>query len=314
MYVWFWLIFMYDILKQLTDVHAPSGNEIEMTKFILNYIERYKTGWNTVPRVHFGGTLQDAILLVFGTPKTALFAHMDSIGYTVRYGNELVKIGGPHHIDGTILTGKDSKGAIECKLRINEDENKLWYEFDREIDRGTDLVYKSNFREDDTFIQSPYLDNRMGVLCALKVAEQIKDGIICFSTYEEHGGGGAEFIGRVLYEKYHVHQAIISDITWVTNGVKHGEGVAISMRDSGIPRRSYVNRVIEIAKRRNIKYQLEVESSGGSDGNSLQRSPYPFDWCFVGAPSDYVHTANERVHKKDFEEMIKLHIGLMYDL
>ena len=131
---------------------------------------------------------------------------------------------------------------------------------------------------------------------------------------EEHGGGAAEFVGRVLYEKYHIKQAVISDITWVTEGVKHGEGVALSMRDSGIPRRSYVNRVIEIAKRRKIKFQLEVEATGGSDGNSLQRTPYPFDWCFVGAPSDFVHTPDERVHKKDFEEMIKLHTALMYEL
>jgi putative aminopeptidase FrvX len=305
---------MYNILKQLTEIHATSGNEIEMTKFILNYIEKHKASWTSIPRIHFGGTLQDCIILVFGEPKVALLAHIDSIGYTVRYGNELVKIGGPRVIDGTILTGKDSKGYIECKLRYNEEENKIWYEYDREIDRGTDLAFKPNFRETDEFIQSPYLDNRMGVLSALKVAEEIKDGIICFTTYEEHGGGGAEFIGRVLYEKYHVSQAIISDITWVTNGVFHHQGVAISMRDSGIPRRTYVNRVIESARRRNVKYQLEVESSGGSDGNSLQRTPYPFDWCFVGAPSDFVHTPDERVSKKDFEEMIKAHVGLMYDL
>jgi putative aminopeptidase FrvX len=258
--------------------------------------------------------LQDSIVLIFGEPKTAIFAHMDSIGYTVRYGNELVKIGGPRSIDGAKLVGTDSKGKIECTFRYDEHENKMWYEYEREIDRGTELTFKSNFREDENYLQCNYLDNRLGVLCALKVAEQIKDGAICFTCYEEHGGGAAEFVGRVLYEKYHIKQAVISDITWVTEGVKHGEGVAISMRDSGIPRRSYVNRVIEIAKRRKIKFQLEVEATGGSDGNSLQRTPYPFDWCFVGAPSDFVHTPDERVHKKDFEEMIKLHTALMYEL
>jgi putative aminopeptidase FrvX len=305
---------MYEILKEMAEIHAPSGNEIGMTKYILNYIEHNKINWTTIPRIHFGGNLQDSIVLIFGEPKTAIFAHMDSIGYTVRYGNELVKIGGPRSIDGAKLVGTDSKGKIECTFRYDEHENKMWYEYEREIDRGTELTFKSNFREDENYLQCNYLDNRLGVLCALKVAEQIKDGAICFTCYEEHGGGAAEFVGRVLYEKYHIKQAIISDITWVTEGVKHGEGVAISMRDSGIPRRSYVNRVIEIAKRRKIKFQLEVEATGGSDGNSLQRTPYPFDWCFVGAPSDFVHTPDERVHKKDFEEMIKLHTALMYEL
>ena len=31
-------------------------------------------------------------------------------------------------------------------------------------------------------------------------------------------------------------QALISDITWVTEGVTHGKGCAISLRDSGVPR------------------------------------------------------------------------------
>ena len=57
---------------------------------------------------------------------------------------------------------------------------------------------------------------------------------------------------------------------------------AISLRDSGIPRRSYVNKIVEIARKTNIPYQLEVEDAGGSDGNGLQKSDYPWDWCFVG--------------------------------
>ena len=46
----------------------------------------------------------------FGKPRTAIFAHMDSIGFTVRYGKELVKLGGPRISSGTKLIGEDSKG------------------------------------------------------------------------------------------------------------------------------------------------------------------------------------------------------------
>ena len=38
-------------------------------------------------------------------------------------------------------------------------------------------------------------------------------------------------------------QALISDITWVTHGVEHGKGCAILLRDSGIPRKSFINKV-----------------------------------------------------------------------
>jgi len=90
--------------------------------------------------------------------------------------------------------------------------------------------------------------------------------------------------------------------------------VAISLRDSGIPRKSFVRKIVKIASESAVKFQLEVEDAGGSDGNALQKSPYPFDWCFVGAPEDHVHTPDEKVHKDDVNEMVKLYQLLMKTL
>ena len=132
-----------------------------------------------------------------------------------------------------------------------------------------------------------------------------------FSSWEEHGGGSVGYLGRYLYEQLNVKQALIADITWVTEGVQHNKGVAVSLRDSGIPRRSYLNRIVELAKESKVPFQLEVESAGGSDGNTLQKSPYPFDWCFIGAPEDFVHTPDEKVHKNDIKAMVELYQYLM---
>ena len=299
-----------NLLKKLCSIHAPSGNEIEMTNFLLDYIQKNKAKWNIQPKIYAGKGFQDCIVLVFGKPRTAIFAHMDSIGFTVRYEKELVKIGGPKTEKGYELVGNDSKGKIDCKLAIDKKGN-LFYKFKRNIERGTTLTFKPNFRENENFVQCCYMDNRLGVWNALKVAETLSDGIIAFSCWEEHGGGSVEYLAKFIYEKYKVDQAIISDITWVTNGVMEGKGVAISMRDSGLPRRSYVNRIIDIANKSKVPFQLEVESSGGSDGNALQRSPFPFDWCFVGAPEQFVHSPNEKVHKKDIKAMLSLYKILM---
>jgi putative aminopeptidase FrvX len=111
-----------------------------------------------------------------------------------------------------------------------------------------------------------------------------------------------------------VIQALISDITWITEGVTHGKGVAISMRDSLIPRRSYLERIIAIAKKSKIPFQLEVEGAGGSDAKELQMSENPWDWCFVGAPEDHVHTPDEKVHKKDIQSMVDMYNVLMEEL
>ena len=179
-----------------------------------------------------------------------------------------------------------------------------------------ELTLPSNviFRLDDEFVQSCYLDNRLGMWSALKVAETLEDGAIVFSCWEETGGGTAGYLGKYLFEKYQVRQALISDITWVTEGVQHGKGVAISLRDSGLPRKKYLNKILAIANKSAIPFQLEVESAGGSDGNALQKSSYPIDWCFIGAPEDNVHSPDEKVHLKDIEAMHQLYSLLMKKL
>src|SRR6185436_14131348 len=195
------------LLKKLTGIHAPSGNEEAMTGFLLNYIHANSEKWKVQPKIFSGDGFQHCIVLVFGKPKTAVFAHIDSIGFTVRYNNQLVKIGGPHIEKGIKLTGADSKGKIECVMMIDEDEN-LKCGFDREIERGTDLVFKADFREEKDFVQSNYLDNRLGVWVALRLAEALENGAIVFSCWEEHGGGSAGYLAKFLYEKFKVRQAL----------------------------------------------------------------------------------------------------------
>lgn len=303
-----------DLLRTLCSIQAPSGDESALTEFLLQYIEEHKRNWKHKPKVYHGGLLQDAIVLSFGKPRTAIFAHIDSIGFTVRYGNQLVKIGGPVTDNGIVLVGKDSQGDVEVTL--NTPENAKFFQFDssREIDRGTNLTFKPNFRETDEFIQCCYMDNRLGVYNALKVAETLKNGLIVFSCREEHSGGSTAYIGKWITEKFKVHQALISDITWVTEGVEHGKGVVVSMRDSGLPRRKFLNKIIDLAKKSGIPFQLEVEGSGGSDGIELQRNSDSWEWCFVGAPESNVHSPDEKVHQDDIQSMIELYRWLMKEL
>ena len=305
------------LLKQMCSIHAPSGNEGKMKEFILAYLSENSKNFKVIPQIIEGEEIQDCIILKFGNPKVAVFSHMDSIGFTVRYNKELIKIGGPRTNDNYQLIGNDSNGPIEAGMMVIEDEkgNKRFeYVYEREIERGTELVFKPDWREDENYVQCCYMDNRLGVYNALKLAETIEDGVICFSCWEEVGGGSVGYLGKYIYERWGVKNALISDITWVTEGVKHGLGVAISIRDSGLPRRSYINKIIELAKESKIPFQIEVESSGGSDGNQLQTSPYPFNWCFIGAPENHVHSPDEKVHKKDIQAMLDIYKYLMKHL
>ena len=230
----------------------------------------------------------------------------------VRYDNRLISIGGPEIIEGAELVGFDSLGEIECKLV--GDENGYFHDFPRGIEPGTRLSFKQNILISKDFISAAYLDNRLGIYSALKLCENISDGWVVFSTYEEHGGGSVPFLLKFIQENAPVKQALISDITWITEGVRHHEGVVISTRDKFIPRKKALDRIIGLAKESGISYQIEVEEYGGSDGREVQFSPYAIDWCFIGAPEDNVHTPNEKVSLKDLEAMIDMYKFLVAKL
>ncbi|MGB3585658.1 MAG: aminopeptidase [Tunicatimonas sp.] len=308
----------WKLLEQLCQVQAPSGNEAALKAFILAYVEQNQASWQHQPKIIQGDAFQDCLMLVFGQPRTAVFAHMDSIGFTVRYQDQLVPIGSPKAESGSKLVGEDRLGPILCELIMEQaDENspkQAKYKFGRGIERGTELVYECHFQQSDDYIHSCYLDNRLGVLNALKLAETLENGILVFSCWEEHGGGSVPYLANFIIEEYRVSQCLISDVTWVTDGILHGDGAVISLRDRNIPRRTFVNQIVALAEKSNVPYQLEVEGGGSSDGRELQISPYPFDWCFIGTPVTDAHTPQEKVYWPDAVHMFALYQYLMKTL
>jgi len=298
-----------DLLYKILSIESVSGDESKIAKFLFNYVEERKSSWKVLPEVFFGEDFHDCLLLKFGNPRAAVFAHVDTIGFMSRYENQLVAIGGPEIVHGTKLSGKDSLGEISC--RLIGDEEAFFHDFPRKIDRGTRLSFAQNVRVSEDFIQGAYLDNRLGVFNALQLCEDLEDGWVVFSTYEEHGGGSMPFLLDFIQKNSPVKMALVSDITWITDGVCHHEGVVISIRDKYIPRKKFLERVIKLADESGIPYQLEVEAYGGSDGREIQLSRYAIDWCFIGAAEDNVHTPDEKVSLKDLESMILLYKYLM---
>ena len=117
-----------EILKSMCAVHAPAGNEVEMKEFILNYLKSNESSFTVKPEVISGNEIQDCIILKFGKPRTAIFAHMDSIGFTVRYGKQLIKLGGPRTNEGTELIGTDSNEIVmSCGSSVSASTLALAY-------------------------------------------------------------------------------------------------------------------------------------------------------------------------------------------
>ncbi len=316
----------YDILKKLCAVPATAGDEGLMTEFILKYFAEYSASFKTMPQVYSGAGFQDMVIAIFGVPRTAIFAHMDTVGYCVGYEKDLIKIGNPKAPDGTQLQGFVEGQLHNCTLKVaksksREDkkvrtpaEETYHYEGKANFAPGTPLSYAPDWKESKKFIKSAYLDDRLGVWNALQQCHNLEHGAVVFSTYEEVGGGGAQFAGRFLQENFGVQQALISDVTLLGKHIRHNKGVAISMRDRGIPRQKFVKRIIAIAKANGIPHQIEVEKAGGSDGISLQNSSWAWDWCFIGPPEDNYHQPGEKVAKDDIDAMLALYEVLMREL
>lgn len=301
-----------ELLRELLQITSVSGDESRINEFLRDYIESRRFDWKVLPEVFSGDNFQDCLLLKFGDPRTAVFAHIDTIGFMSRYENQVIAIGGPEILEGTMIEGADILGPISCKLRVVED--LLFHDFPRAVLPGTCFSFAQEINIDNEFIQAAYLDNRLGIYNALKLCEEIEDGWIIFSTYEENGGGSVPFLLDFIQKTAPVRQALISDITWITEGVVHHGGVAISIRDKCIPRKVFVDKIISLAHESGIPFQIEVEGIGGSDGKEIQFSPYPMDWCFVGAGEDNVHTPFEKVSLGDLDCMIRMYKYLMAHL
>lgn len=298
-----------DFLKELLLIPSVSGDESEVVDRLVNYVHQRKNNWKVAPEIFHGEEFHDCLLLKFGTPRTAVFAHVDTIGFMVRYANQLIPVGGPELIPGTRLVGKDSLGEISCRLLVEGDE--LFHDFPRKIDRGTRLSFAQDIRVDNEFIQAAYLDNRLGVYTALQLCETLEDGWVVFTTFEEHGGGSMPFLLQFIQSIAPIKQALISDITWITEGVHHHEGVVVSIRDKFIPRKKFIDRIIQLVQQSGIPFQLEVEAYGGSDGREVQFSPYAIDWCFIGAAEDQVHSPDEKVSLQDLDSMVQVYQYLL---
>ena len=302
----------FSLLHSLLKIKSPSGDEIQMKNFILDYLDKNRSilkDWEVMEGPH----IQDCLILNKGRPNVAFISHMDTVGFTARYENQLVPIGSPDVENGADIVGEDELGLIECKVKLNQN-GRLFHNFNRPVIRGTSLVFKPYISESSNYIYASYLDNRIGIFLSLQLLNIIENGMLVFSCWEEIGGGSIPYLAKIIYEDYRINQVIIADVTWITDGILPGNGVAISLRDRSIPRRLYIEKIISIAHKKSIPYQLEVEGEGSSDGGEIQRTPYPINWGFIGPPVENTHTPREKVHKKDIISTFKIYQALAQNL
>ena len=85
---------------------------------------------------------------------------------------------------------------------------------------------------------------------------------------------------------------------------KLGEGGAISFADRGaIYDRDFVNQIMNMCKKNDIKYQIKQYVSGGNDASNIQKSAYGVKVAVMSAPSRYIHSMSNVIHKDDLNSI-----------
>ena len=239
---------LFDILK----IDSPSGDEGPLADWLTEYIEKYAPD---VTLERWGDSL---IALRGEKPQVALFAHLDTTGFTLGYDRQLVSIGSPDPKNGDILRplGKTQAGQ---EIIIGSDEEYSLTGPTEDAAPGSRWVYASEARKEGAEIVAPYLDNRGGVWAALQTLLNTERVAVAFTTGEETSGHGAYVCARRLFEHHGITQALISDLTWDTEHIHNGQGVAISLRDRYIPRQSFLTKVLALAEASGIPFQREIE-------------------------------------------------------
>lgn len=290
------------LLRELLAIDSPSGEEGLMADWLTAHAQ---ANWPGCAIERLG----DSVIVARGErPSVALFAHIDTTGFTLGYEKRLIPIGGPSLAEKDIVRPVGRYDGERCVRRLKDGGWKIVGKTDAAPGSRWVFAAKPSFKGDS--IRSPYLDNRAGVWAALHALERCPRIVVAFTAGEEHSGVGAFACARRLWEQYGIGQALICDITCDTKHIKCGSGVAISLRDRSVPRQRFLDRVLQFAAASGMPFQREIESSGGSDGASIERSGFPIEWVFVGAPEKKPHTSGERIQTRDLQAMADMLVYL----
>jgi len=287
---------IFDDLRALVAIEGTSGDEGRVVAAVADRVA-------SLPGIQ-SQRLQDNLIVWQGQPRVALFAHLDTVGFTLGYDRELVRIGGPHVAGGEAL--RCTAGEVTYRGRLAKRGDTWILDGAPDARSGSRWVYDARLELDGVEVHGPYLDNRAGVWSALEVLRACDHVAVAFTANEEHSGRGAATCARWLYDHLQVHQALISDITWHTRYIRRGRGPAVSLRDRNVPRQAYLERVLAAAEASGIPFQREIEADGSSDGGAIERSGVPMDWLFVGAPEEASHTPAEVLDLNDLRDMAAL--------
>lgn len=326
---------MFAQLKKFVMPIGVSGDESEISAVIAKDIAPY------VDKV-YNDAMGNLIAFKKGKgkkPKKLMFAaHMDEIGFMVSFIEEsgfirVSKIGGINYTAASfseIVFKNGTKGVLVPDARPSGKDYKPenYYvdigarnkkDAERRVKIGdTCRVAPSLHRLAGSRVAGRPIDDRIGCLMlfeAAKAAQSFEnDTYFVFTVQEEVGVRGAKTSAYAIQPDYAVAVDIggSGDVPMCAPfAVKMSEGIAVKLKDGMvICHQTMVETMRNIAKEKNVPYQLEILEGGGTDTCMLQQAA---GGCIAGAlsvPTRYGHSAVEVVDLNDVAGGVKILAGL----
>ncbi|MBQ1507217.1 MAG: M42 family metallopeptidase [Ruminococcus sp.] len=325
-----------ELIFELCQAPGVSGSEEPALEIIKKYISPFakvSTDSNGSLFATLGNENAEKTILVD--------AHIDRIGFVVTDINEngFVKIDACGGIDARVLQNTELAAqsdpelvGVVCCLPPHltdgsEDKatpvSKTWVDFgmpraelEKRLKIGAALTFSSKPRELlNGRISAPALDNRCGAAALIRMCEIISGMktpykvTALFSSQEETFALGAK-TGAFKLEP---DEAIAVDVSFASQPDISGQYSKIGLSKgpmigiSPVLNRKMTDRLIELARKQDIPYQLEpLASSTGTNAEHIACSKGGIKTALVSIPQRYMHTQNEVISVLDVENTARL--------
>lgn len=324
----------YKTLQELIAIDSPSGYTDNASKYIFDLLKSY--GYQ--PEYTNKGAVKCAL---GNNPTLALAAHVDTLGaivsgiksngtlsFSLLGGLSLTGAEGEYvkiitHegkiYTGTILLNNPSVHANNEKEKTERSIKSMHIRIDAEvytkedveklgIEVGDIICVDVKYQElENGFIKSRFLDNKAGCFVLFEIARRLKEQgkevpvELFFSNYEEVGHGGT-----VGYSE-NIKELLVLDMGVLGDDCQGNEvSCSICAKDSSGPYDyTFRKKLVDLAKKNNIPYKIDVYPHYGSDGSAALRAGNDFRVALIGMGVAASH-GTERTHKKGIEATIDL--------
>lgn len=329
---------MKDLIKQLTEVWGPSGQEGAVRGLITAAVKPLVDDLRTDAMGNLIAVKRPTVESASGR-RIMLAAHMDEIGVIVTHvdANGFLRfssIGGVNPLTllgGRVAFGNGVRGVIGIEKRESPAEEvkleKLFIDVgatdkeraERLVTVGDVGSFDRQFADLGDRLVAKAMDDRVGCAVLVQTLRELRstshEVSFVFTVQEEVGLRGA------TTSAYGVNPdiAIAVDVTATgdtpearTMAVGIGKGPAIKVKDRGMLAHSGLkNLLVRMAKDSGIPYQLEVLEFGSTDAMAMQMTREGIPAGVISVPTRYVHTPSEMVDYADVLGAVRLLVATL---